>query len=211
MFRFIICLILLLHVNFSYADIITTTGIGPNYRGFQSNLNMNRPKTTIISNSPSRYRNNYNPHRCHRHPHYSNRDLSRLEQYALNRTYRSQNDLQRLERLENLAFGATQYGDLDSRYRNVETAILSRPTEQNIKRSIIGNLANYFGGQLTGLTPSISSDSFTNINPLGGYSNNYPSYSNTNFEQYSNGLFGGHGWGMNGQNFGNGTSVRILD
>lgn len=211
MFRIFLCLVALFCLNYSNAQIISTTGLGPNYRTFQSNLNMNRPKTIIAGHtpSPSRYYNRHNYR--HYYTNYRNRDLSMLEKYALNKTYRNQNDLQRLERLENLAFGAVQYGDLNSRYRNVETAILSRPSEQNIKRSVLGNLANYVGGQLTGLTPNLSSDNFSNITPLGGFSNNYPSYSNSSFEQYSNGLFGGHGWGLSGQNFGNGTSVRILD
>ena len=50
--------------------------------------------------------------------------LNALEKYALNRNYGRENAMQRLERLENLAFGATQVGDLDTRYRQVENAII---------------------------------------------------------------------------------------
>ena len=174
LFRIFFCLIAMLCLNYANAQIVRTTGIGANYGGFQSNLNINRPKTIIASHTPqsSRY---YNRHRHYNnYQHLRNRDLAMLEKYALNKTYKNQNDLQRLERLENLAFGATQYGDLASRYRNVEAAILSRPSQQNIKSSIVGNLANYLGGQLTGFTPNLSSDNFSNINPLGGYSNNFP-------------------------------------
>ena len=158
------------------------------------------------------------------HPHYrhqrnqynhflSKNDLNALEQYAMNKSYYRDNDIQRLERLENLAFGATQIGDIHTRYRNVENAILSRP-KYNTKQSLINNLANYFSGQATGFTPSFNTSQ--NYSNLGGFSNNpymftpTPGYDNTRFEQYSNGIFGG-GWGVSGQNFGTGSSVRILD
>ena len=73
------------------------------------------------------------------------------------------------------------------------------------------NIANYFAGQATGYTPNI-----TQYNNLGGFTSNpyaftpVPGYNNNNFEQYSNGIFGG-GWGMSGSNYGTGSSIRILD
>ena len=54
-------------------------------------------------------------------------NLNLLEEYAFNKTYKKEANLKRLERLEEAAFGAVQSGDYDTRYRNVQTAILSRP------------------------------------------------------------------------------------
>lgn len=213
MLKFFICLVIVLNVIPVNAAIIGTSRYNNN--GFQSNLNMNKPKTIITGhrnyNQPYyNYREDC-PHCYHHNPYYGyNRipagSLNALEKYALNRNYRRENDLQRLERLESLAFGSIQSGDINSRYRNVENAILSRP-QQNYRRSVIGNIANYFAGQATGYTPSITGD-FAN---LGGFSNfPDPNYNNQRFEQYNNGIFGS-GWGIQNQSFGNGTRVQILD
>ena len=194
------------------AEIISTN------RGFQSNLNMNRPRTIMTGSNRPRVNNynNYNgyynpyyngcPHCYHQNPYYGyNQNLNELERYAFNRNYRRESNLQRLERLESLAFGAVQNGDIASRYRNVENAILSRP-QNNYKRSVIGNIANYFAGQATGITPSIGD--YASLGGFSTYPN--PNYNNQRYEQYSNGIFGS-GWGIQNQSFGNGTRVQILD
>ena len=134
-----------------------------------------------------------------------NDNLSALERYALRRNFSRENELARLERLENLAFGATQNGDINSRYRNVENAILSRPQNNGYRRSFWGNVADYFSGQMTGYTPALSNFDM--------YANSFPytqSYGNSSAQQFSNGIFGS-GWGIQNQNFGNGSRVRILD
>ena len=132
-------------------------------------------------------------------------DLSALEKYSMNRTYSGDHPKKRLERLEQLAFGAVQEGGIEPRYRNVEAAILARPKYNNTKRTLANSIANYFAGQPTGYTPQI------------GNGNNYfmpsiPSGSqyNSRYEQYSNGLFGG-GYSLLNSGFGSGSSVRILD
>lgn len=214
---FVVCLILLITSNTAFADFVTYSGNSPNYGGFNSKLKMNQPKTTIASYSGNRRQNSfYPPHcpNCHNYNQYiSPNDLNALEKYALNKTYNRENNLHRLERLENLAFGATQYGDLDSRYRNVENAILSRP-KYNTKNSLLRNFTNYLSGQTTGFTPNLSS--YPNYNNLGGFNSNpylftpSPRYNNSSYEQYSNGIFGG-GWGISGNDFGTGSSIRILD
>ncbi|MBQ7764929.1 hypothetical protein IJ384_06165 [bacterium] len=179
---------------------------------------MNRPKTEIATytnraQSKMYHHNHYCPQCDYNQQYLSKTNLNALEQYAMNKIYRRDNDLKRLERLENLAFGATQIGDIQTRYQNVENAILSRP-KYNTKQSLINNLANYFSGQTTGFTPNLGT--YNNYNNLGGFYNNpylftpTPSYNNNRFESYSNGIFGG-GWGISGQNFGNGSTVRILD
>ena len=147
------------------------------------------------------YRNQYNYY-----PYISDSDLSALEQYALKKNYGKEPPLRRLERLENMAFGAVQYGDIESRYKNVETAILSRPSaNRNINRkNWLGNLSNYFAGQATGLTPSITIPNYTNDFYAYG-----PDYGTRRYEQFSNGIFGS-GYNLMNQNFGNGSSIRIL-
>ncbi len=137
------------------------------------------------------------------------RDLSALEKYSMNRVYSRENPLKRLERLEDLAFGSIQSGDIVSRYKNVETAILSRP-QHSVKRTALGTLTNYFRGQATGVTPSIY-DSFGNFMPAydNFMHNSSNGYGNTRINQYSNGIFGG-GYSVFNNNVGNGSSVRIL-
>lgn len=132
-------------------------------------------------------------------------DFSALEKYALNKTYKRESNLERLERLENLAFGAVQNGDFETRYNHVENAILSRP-QYNYKKSILGNIADYFAGQPTGFTPSIMDQ---NLSAFPSYIPT-PGYNNRRMEQYSNGLFG-NGYSLLDQNFTNGSSIRMLD
>ena len=74
----------------------------------------------------------------------------------LNRNFTRESDLERLQRLEMQAFGAVQQGDINTRYDNVRNAILSRP-KNNYRTSLIRNIGNFFGGQLTGFTPSFNS------------------------------------------------------
>ena len=154
-----------------------------------------------------------NPYYRHRNYYQSEvlpRDLSALERYSMNKVYTRETPLQRLERLEDLAFGSVQSGDIAPRYHNVESAILSRP-KPSFKRTALGTLTNYFRGQSTGVTPSIY-DSFYNFMPaydnfIHNSSNNY---GNTRINQYSNGIFGG-GYSLLNNNVGNGSTVRILD
>jgi len=210
MYKYVVFfLVLLASINFANA--------------FESKLKINQPKTITSTYEGSRRQQRIHPRHCpqchYNNPYLSGSDLSALEKYALNKTYRRESDLARLERLENLAFGATQIGDIGSRYTNVENAILSRP-KFGTKNSILNNIANYFSGSPTGFTPSITTpymgNSIMNL-PAGlgfpSFNGNYyaaPGYSNQNFEQYSNGIFGG-GWGISDHNYGIGSGVKILD
>ena len=107
-------------------------------------------------------------------------DINDLERYAMNRNFTRDSDRIRLERLEALAFGAVQEGDIYTRYDNVRSAILARP-KQNYKKSVLRNIADYFGGELTGFTPSFpdnyfgqsSESSFSNPWGSGYRTNNY--------------------------------------
>ena len=218
MIKILLIWVLFLNVVPVFADYLTTSNSLYNNR-FNSKLKMNQPK--IIMQSPSISPRNYygHPSRCtldraynhYGYPAISRSNLSALEKYALRKTYGRDNELQRLERLENLAFGAIQNGDPAIRFKNVENAILSRP-QYGTKRSLLNNISNYFSGQTTGFTPSLTT--YPDYTNFGGFASNpyifMPKYNNTSFEQYSNGIFGG-GWGISGQDFGTGSSVKILD
>ena len=189
---------------------------------FESKLKMNLPNTIISTYKNSREKKGLYPMhcpQCHNSNFYlTSSQLGSLEKYALNKTFNRESDISRLERLENLAFGASQNGDLISRYANVEHAILSRPPYKT-KSSFLGALTNYLTGIPTGFTPSIGNSFYNSrmMSPAGlGFSHfggnfyPYPSYMNQNFEQYSTGPFSS-GWGMSNQNYGTGSSVRILE
>jgi len=134
-------------------------------------------------------------------------NLSALEKYALNKTYPREYPLQRLERLENLAFGSIQYGDLETRYRNVENAILSRGRAVPNKRNVWSSLGNYFAGQMTGYTPPVQN--YGNYYSYPEYGLEGSNYGTQRIDQFSNGIFGG-GYNLMNQNLGTGSSIRIL-
>ena len=129
-------------------------------------------------------------------------DINNLERYAMNRNFTRDNDRTRLERLETLAFGAVQEGDIYTRYNNARNAILSRP-KQNYKTSLLQSISNYFNGQLTGCTPSITPDISSDL-----YS--YPSdFSQSSSTEYITPW--GRGYKTNNYSTGTGSGVRILD
>jgi len=126
-------------------------------------------------------------------------DINDLERYAMNKNYSGEHDKTRLERLENLAFGAIQEGDYPTRYNNVRNAILTRP-KQNYKTSLLRNLSDYFGGQMTGFTPPITQ--------MNNSIYNSP-YSKSSISNYSTPW--GHRTDINNYGFGSGTGIKILD
>ena len=125
-------------------------------------------------------------------------NLNLLEEYAFNKTYKKEANLKRLERLEEAAFGAVQSGDFDTRYRNVQTAILSRPKNNYEKKSLLSSIGDYFSGQMTGCTPSIISQDLT------------PGFTKNASEGFSNGIFGS-GYNNFSHNYGSNSGVHILD
>ncbi len=148
----------------------------------------------------------YNPYNGgYYSPRYSN-GLNALERYALNRSYARENAIQRLERLENLAFGAAQAGDLDTRYQQVENAILNRPKYNGYRNSFKNALGNYIAGQATGVTPSILTQDL-----MPAYTTGFaPQYTNSNIMQYSSFPFGGRGYRVMNNNYGTNSGIRIL-
>ena len=125
-------------------------------------------------------------------------DINDLERYALNKNFTKDSDRIRLERLETLAFGAVQQGDIYTRYDNVRNAILSRP-KHNYKTSLLQGLSNYFNGQLTGFTPNVTNSY-----------NSYPSeFEKNSYTQYSSPWGSGYRTEYYGTD--SGTGVRILD
>ncbi len=149
----------------------------------------------------------YNSRRYRPQSHFS--DINALEKYSMNKNFGRESDLQRLQRLEMQAFGAVQSGDINSRYDNVRNAILSRPSYNNTKNSLLRNIGNYFSGQMTGFTPPIGNDPFFSSNS-GFATTPYPTtYGNQSFNQYSS-PFGG-GYRVNNYGTGSSSGVRILD
>lgn len=125
-------------------------------------------------------------------------DINDLERYAMNKNFLRENDRSRLERLETLAFGSIQDGDYRTRYNNVRNAILSRP-KQNCKTSILRSIGNYFGGQLTGFTPPITS-----------YPDDYSSdYGKSSSTEYITPW--GKGYETTNYGIGSGMGVHLLD
>ena len=158
---------------------------------------------TVVTQSPdpyygAYYGGDYVPryHKRHSSGFY---DINDLEKYAMNKNFTRDSDRIRLERLETLAFGAVQEGDIYTRYDNVRNAILSRP-KQNYKTSLLKNISDYFGGQMTGFTPPMSQASyFNNPNAFG--------------KSYSTGYSNPWGHKCNTSNYGSGsgTSIHLLD
>lgn len=152
----------LLNPLFVLAESRTIVTRRPVYNNRFNNRHYHRPPNRYYNNRRPYYRPNnfynnaYNQRRFF-HPRRSSfSDLSALEQYTLNRNFTRESDLERLQRLEMQAFGAVQQGDINTRYDNVRNAILSRP-KNNYRTSLIRNIGNFFGGQLTGFTPSFNS------------------------------------------------------
>jgi hypothetical protein len=131
-------------------------------------------------------------------------DINDLERYATGKNFFRESDITRIERMELIAFGAVQEGDINSRYANVRNAILSRP-KQNNKTSLLKSIGNYFTGQMTGFTPSVDSYSNSGLFPFADDTN----FGKSSYSDYSS------PWGSGQQynNYGTGstTGIHILD
>lgn len=178
----------------SHYPMPMTNGYNPAF------YNNNNNTLRYSNNRPNRYYRNVNTPS-------SFSDINALEKYTLNRNYSRESDLERLQRLEMQAFGAVQSGDINTRYDNVRNAILSRP-KQNYKTTFLGNLANYFSGQMTGYTPNFDNDPFFSDSSLTRSS--YPTtYGTQNIDSYSTPW--GKGYRVNNYGTGSSSGVRILD
>lgn len=224
--RFIIVFMVIINLQPVFADIIRTSPFynRPNFKynvpHYQRNKHYVPRRNYRINNYNNKIYNQHCPH-CHSNNFYHRpikiNNLKKLERYAMNQTFANEDDITRLERLENLAFGAIQNGNFNNRYANVESAILSRP-KYKTKNTILNTLSNIITGQATGFTPNITTNELNghdNFAPFGGdyFSPTirpYPSYNNNMVEQYSNGIFSG-GWTNLGNDYGTGSSIRMLD
>lgn len=226
MYRLIILFILITNFCPAYADIIRTNPFYSNSRPilkkqnyYSNNYNYNNPQRLMRANRYQQKLYNHCP-QCHHNnyfrPPIKINNIKKLEKYAMNQTFSNEDDITRLERLEELAFGAVQSGDYNTRYNNVEAAILSRP-KYKTKSSILGNIGSFLAGQATGLSPNITSQELNGFNNFSTFGGNYlspairpyPSYSNNMVEQYTNGIFG-NSWQAYGNDYGTGSSVKIL-
>ena len=170
--RLILLIFLLINICTANAEIIRTSPYNmyrPTNRNYtvHSNYRYNNPQRLMRTN---RYRQrqyyNHCP-QCHHNnyfrPPIKINNIKKLEKYAMNRTFSNEDDITRLERLEELAFGAIQNGDISTRYNNVENAILARPPYKT-KTSVLGTIGSFLAGQATGITPNITSQELNGFN-----------------------------------------------
>lgn len=208
----------LLNPLFVLAESRTIVTRRPVYNNRFNNRHYHRPPNRYYNNRRPYYRPNnfynnaYNQRRFF-HPRRSSfSDLSALEQYTLNRNFTRESDLERLQRLEMQAFGAVQQGDINTRYDNVRNAILSRP-KNNYRTSLIRNIGNFFGGQLTVFTPSFNSsfddDPFFSSNSSFTTTQFPSTFGSTSTTGYSSPF--GKGYRVNNFGTGSSTGVHILD
>ncbi len=207
MYRFIIALSILALSNlsvFAESKIIQVAPPVQNISPYHHHNHYHNPNYYTRTHTNPAF---HNSRRYHPQSHFS--DINALEKYSMNKNFGRESDLQRLQRLEMQAFGAVQSGDISQRYDNVREAILSRPSYNNTKTSLLRNIGNYFSGQMTGFTPPIGNDPFFSSNS-GFATTPYPTtYGNQSFNQYSS-PFGG-GYRVNNYGTGSSSGVRILD
>lgn len=184
---------------------------GRNFRNNRLRNSYRRTPRRVINryNNPYYHNNRYNNRRFY-NPGYTTSfsDIGALENYTLNRNFTNESDLERLERLEMQAFGAIQNGDINQRYDNVRSAILSRPQPLRTKNSLFRTIGNFFGGQMTGYTPAFDNDPF-----FGDSFFNQNSYPSTYGTQSASSFSGPFGKGSRIYNHGTGSTcgVQLLD
>lgn len=224
--RLILLIFLLTNLSSANADIIRTSPYNL-YRPYSKNqtfynnhkhhnpqrlMRANRYQQKVYNSYPRYYKNPYL-----NQPYKKINNFKKLEKYAMNKTFSRESDLSRLERLEELAFGTIQSGDFSTRYNNVENAIYSRPPYKT-NTSVLETIGSFLTGQATGMTPNITAQELNGFNNFSTFSGNhfspvlrpYPFYSNNMVESYSNGLFN-RGFSTFGNDYGTGSSIRILD
>ena len=159
------------------------------------------------------------PMKCYNHD-FS--DISALEKYSMNKIYKRDNIVNRIERLEELAFGSIQSGNINQRYHNVKNAILSRPQQYNNKYTLLKTLGNYLNGQMTGYTPTLDYNQYIPANSqfYTPYNSNYmPSFHNINtypndfgYKNYTTTTSPfGNGYRRYNSSYGTTSSIKILD
>lgn len=126
------------------------------------------------------------------YPNISKNGLTKLESKLLDRTYPQDNPQNRIERIEQTLFGATQSGDLLTRYNTIKSAAANAnkmsanpydsiyqdgmPTPKTGLKGFFGNIGSalmgggLMGGTMTGFTPSIDPYGTCGMygNPYGG-------------------------------------------
>lgn len=224
MYRLLILILIATNIT-SSVEAFTTYSNNNMNNNFKSKLNMNKSNVTVndYRDNIYRYRNLPCP-TCHNKGDYyrhfnkpiPRNSLKKLEKYVWGEHFSNENDLSRLERLEEMAFGAAQIGDYATRYQNVEAAIMSRP-KYKTKNSFLNTLGSIVTGQATGFTPNITTQELNGYDKFAPFGGDYfapgyrglSSYGNNMVEHYSNGLFGG-GWGSFHNSTGSGSGVTIL-
>ena len=212
------------YTNYANIERVETALFGQSYVNQSLPIRLSRIEkslfTTTYPNSSNEQRidniiSNFN--QINKYPNISRSDLSNIESKILKRNYPQNGAELRIERLEQQVFGATQSGDIETRFAALKTAaanysnnnIYQNTVAQKGWKGLASALGNsmlggsMYGGSMTGFTPPI--DQFFDNNNNTGY-NNYPSSSDMYRGYRSN-----HGYMDNYQNFSSGAGVTILN
>lgn len=157
------------------------------------NLSLSQRVDNIVSNF----------NQINQYPNITKKDLSKMEAKIFNQNYNQDDTQNRIERLEEQIFGATQSGDITSRYETLRTAINNYKSNQNATnyyqnplsttqggwKGAVGSLGRmllggYGGGYMTGFTPQIDPFYDSQYGMNSGY--------NTGYNNYNNGLNNGY-------------------
>lgn len=227
------------NANYSRLNEIEQSLYGRNFYGQNLTSRLSRIEKTLFnttfpsSNNLQRIDNvisNYN--QIVKYPNLSNNVLSKMERQIFNQAYPQYNAQKRLERLEQQILGATQSGDINTRYENLKVAARNyRPQEYyqnpvaplNSSKAgrilgVLGGLGN-MGGAMTGFTPPIGPYSGYGYNNYGNvinpytYNNAYNNYSNPGGFRSSQSMRSPFGFYDRTNEFSTntGTGVTILD
>ncbi|MEI8129349.1 MAG: hypothetical protein WCG95_06995 [bacterium] len=161
-----------------------------------------------------------NFNQLNKYPNISKNVLSGIESQILNQDYPQNSPERRIERLEQQLFGATQSGEIDTRYKALMAASKGyKKNNQNYSdlmmpqagwKNIAGVIGNsLLGGTMTGFTPPINPYYDNYNNNYNNYNNRYNSYP-SGYGAYQ-GYRSNHGYSDNFKNYSNGTGVTILD
>lgn len=221
--------------NYSEVSKVEQSIFGRSFENQDISTRLSRIERSIFSRTYSNVPNSQridniisNFNQINKYPNISQNELSKMESKIFHQAYKNDSTPRRVERLEQQVLGATQSGDLTSRYKtlliaskaynqsNTDYANISPNTITQGRWKGLGGLSNYMSGTMTGFTPPITPYGY---NPFNNFNNVYNSYT----RPYTNGYSSSSGYGnMPGRNTGyreyngvencnTGVGVTILD
>jgi hypothetical protein len=221
--------------NYSDINRIEQSLFGKTYDGQGISTRLSRIEkslfTTTYPNASDSQRidnviSNFN--QINKYPNISKGALSKMESRFFSQNFPQVSPQRRIERLEQQVFGATQSGDINSRYealkmatknynRNMNNNAYDSNNPNNVTQTgwkgITGNSGNsFFGGSMTGFTPPINPYSGSSYNTYNSYANPYPAsgYGMNRRNGVNRGL-NGFSYNDSSTDYGTGSGVTILD